>query len=50
VTKQELDLFEIAAVLAAESGAGPAQIVRPEALEPDLPSRLFDHRPQRPIT
>src|ERR1700751_1964327 len=50
VTEQELDLLQIATVLAAELGAGPAQVVRPEVLDADLPGRLLDHGPHRPIT
>jgi hypothetical protein len=49
VTEQELDLLQIAAVLAAELGAGPAQIVRSEAFDPDLFGRLLDHAPDRPV-
>src|SRR4051794_23516752 len=49
VTEQELDLFQIAAVLAAELGAGPAQIVRAEPLDADLLGRLLDHGPHRPV-
>ena len=37
VAEQELDLFDISAVLAAELGASAAEVVRPEALDPDLP-------------
>jgi len=48
VTEQELDLFDISAVLAAELRASTAQVVRPEALDPDLPGRLLDHRPDGP--
>ena len=40
VAEQELDLFDIAAILAAEFGAGAAQVVRPKALDPDLPGRF----------
>ena len=43
MSEQELDLFQIAAVFAAELGAGPPQIVRSEALDPDLLGRLLDH-------
>jgi hypothetical protein len=50
VTEQELDLLQIAAVLAAKLGAGSAQIVGPEPLDPDLPGRGLDHGPDRPIT
>jgi hypothetical protein len=42
--QQELDLFEIAAVLAAELGAGAAEVVGAEALDPDL----LIIRPARP--
>lgn len=34
--QQELDLLQIAAVLAAELGAGTAQVVGAEVLDPDL--------------
>jgi hypothetical protein len=44
--EQEFDPFQIAAVLAAELGAGPPQIVRSEALDADLPRRLLDHGPE----
>jgi len=36
VAEQELDLFQIPAILAAELGAGTAQVVGAEALDPDL--------------
>jgi hypothetical protein len=36
VPQQELDLLQIAAILPAELGAGAAQIVGAEALDPDL--------------
>jgi hypothetical protein len=36
VPEQKLDLLQIAAVLAAELGAGPAQVVGAEVLDPDL--------------
>jgi hypothetical protein len=36
VAEQELDLLEIPAVLPAEFGAGAAQVVGAEALDPDL--------------
>jgi hypothetical protein len=48
VAEQELDLLDISAVLSAEFGAGAAQVVRPEALDPDLFGRLLDHRPDCP--
>ena len=47
--EQELDLLEVAAVLAAELGAGAAQIVGAEALDADLLARPLDHRPDRPV-
>ena len=47
--EQELDLFEIAAGFPAELRAGPAEIVSPEALDPDLLCGLLDHRPDRPV-
>ena len=37
VAEQELDLFDISAILAAEFRASTAEVVRPEALDPDLP-------------
>jgi hypothetical protein len=49
VPKQELDLFQITAVFAAEFRAGPAQIVRAEVLDADLLGRLLDHAPDRPV-
>jgi hypothetical protein len=36
VSEQELDLLEIPAVLAAELGAGTAQVVGAEVFDPDL--------------
>ena len=36
VTEQELDLLEIPAVLPAEFGAGAAEVVGAEVLDPDL--------------
>jgi hypothetical protein len=36
VPQQELDLLQIPAVLPAEFGTGPAQIVGAEVLDPDL--------------
>src|SRR5271155_3850386 len=47
--KQKLDLFEVPARLAAELGAGPPQVVGPEALDPDLLRRLLDDRPNGPV-
>ena len=38
VAEQEFDLLQIPAVLAAEFGAGAAQVVGAEALNPDLGS------------
>src|SRR5450432_997249 len=49
VTKQKLDLLEIATVFAAELGAGPAKVVSPESLDPDLFGALFDNRPNGPV-
>jgi hypothetical protein len=34
--KQKFDLFQIAAVLATELGAGPSQIMCAEVFNPDL--------------
>ena len=48
VAEQELDLFDIAAVLAAELGARAAQVVRPEAFDSDFLRALLDHRPDGP--
>jgi hypothetical protein len=36
VAEQEFDLLQIAAVLAAELGAGAAEVVGAEVLDPDL--------------
>jgi hypothetical protein len=36
VPEQELDLFEISAILPTELGAGAAQVVGAEVLDPDL--------------
>ena len=49
--QQKLDLFEVAASLAAQLGAGAAEVMGAEALDPDLaePTRC-DHGPDRPIT
>src|SRR5271169_3069502 len=47
--QQKLDLLEIAARLPAELGACPAQVVGPEALDPNLFRRLLDDRPDRPV-
>ena len=48
VPEQKLDLFQAAAILPAELGAGAAQVVRPEPLDPDLFGALLDHGPDRP--
>jgi hypothetical protein len=37
VPEQELDLFQISSALAAKFGAGAAQVVGAEVLDPDLP-------------
>ncbi len=50
VTQQELDLLEIPTAFPAELGAGPAKVMGPEVLDSDLPGRLLDHRPDRPVT
>ena len=44
MTKQEFNLFQIAAVLAAELRASPAQIVSAEVFDPNLLCRLLDNR------
>ena len=49
VPQQELDLFEVAAVLAAEFGTSAAQVMRPEPLDSDLFGALLDHRPDGPV-
>ena len=49
VPKQELDLLQVAARLSAELGAGPAEVVRSKALDPNLLRRLLDDRPDRPV-
>ena len=49
VPKQKLDLFEIAASLPAQLGAGPAEVMSPKAFNPDLLGGLLNHRPDRPI-
>jgi len=49
VAEQELDLFEVSAVFAAEFRAGAAQIVGAETLDSDGFRRLLDHAPHRPI-
>jgi hypothetical protein len=36
VAKHKFDLFEISPIFSAELCVGPAKIVRPEALDPDL--------------
>jgi hypothetical protein len=36
VAEQEFDLLQLPAILAAELGAGPAQVVGAEVLDPDL--------------
>src|SRR5271170_7455756 len=47
--QQKFNLFEVAARLPAELGAGAAEVVGPEALDPNLFRRLLDDRPDRPI-
>jgi hypothetical protein len=37
VAEQELDLFDISVVLAAEFRASTLKVIRPEALDTDLP-------------
>jgi hypothetical protein len=49
VTEQELDLFEVSAVLAAEFRAGAAQVVGAEPLDPDSFCRLLDYAPHCPV-
>jgi hypothetical protein len=48
MSQEKLDLFQAAAILPAELGAGAAQVVRPEPLDPDLFGALLDHRPDGP--
>jgi hypothetical protein len=48
VAEQELDLFDISAVLSAEFCAGTPEVVRPEPLDPDLLGALLDDRPDGP--
>jgi hypothetical protein len=36
VPQQELDLLQIPAILPAELGAGPSQVMSAEVLDPDL--------------
>ena len=49
MAEQELDLFDVSDILPAELiGAGAAQVMRPESLDPDLFGRLLDHRPDGP--
>jgi hypothetical protein len=47
--KQKLDLFQVAAVLATELCAGPAQVVCAEVFDSNLLRRLLDDRPDRPV-
>jgi hypothetical protein len=49
VSKQKLDLLQIASALPAELGAGPPQVVGTEAFDADLLGRLLDDRPDRPV-
>jgi hypothetical protein len=43
--KQELDLLQIAAILAAELGTGPAEVVRTKSLDAYFLGGLLDHGP-----
>jgi hypothetical protein len=49
VAEQELDLFQVAAVPAAELGAGAPKVMRAETLDANLLGRLLDDTPDRPI-
>ena len=49
VPEQELDLFEVTSSLAAELGAGAAEVVGSEALDPDLFGRPLHHIPDGPV-
>src|SRR6266568_7436923 len=49
MTEQELDLFQVAAILAAEFGAGTSQIMGTEVLDADLFRRPLHYAPNRPI-
>ena len=49
MAEKELDLFEVSTVLAAEFGAGAAQVVGAEVFDADLFRRLLDHTPHRPV-
>jgi hypothetical protein len=42
MSQEKLDLFQAAAILPTELGAGAAQVVRPEPLDPDLFGALLD--------
>src|SRR5271156_1351144 len=47
--QQKFNLFEVAARLPAELGACPAEVVGPEALDPNLLGRSLDDRPDGPV-
>jgi hypothetical protein len=48
VAEEKLDLLQVAAILATELRAGPAQVVCTEVFDPNLPCRLLDDRPKWP--
>jgi hypothetical protein len=49
VAKEEFDLLQISAILAAEFRAGPPQIVRPKVLNPEHFRGGLNHAPDCPI-
>jgi hypothetical protein len=49
VSEQELDLLQIAAILATELGTGPAKIVRAEVFDSNLSCTLLDNRSNGPV-
>jgi hypothetical protein len=49
VAQQELDLLQVAAVPAAQLSAGATKVMGAEAFDADLPDRLLDHLPNRPV-
>jgi hypothetical protein len=48
VAEQELDLFDISVVLAAEFRASTLKVIRPEALDTDLPWQIARPPTRRP--
>jgi hypothetical protein len=46
---RNFDLFQVDTALAAELGAGAAEVVGAEALDADLFGSLLHHRPDRPV-